>query len=69
MSEATIEQRMTAVEKAVRELQDAMQSVKPAADWFDLVLGSTKDEPDFDEVLAHGRALRHADRPSDDETT
>jgi hypothetical protein len=25
-----------------------------------------KDEPAFDEVLAYGRAIRHADRPPED---
>jgi hypothetical protein len=26
-----------------------------------------KDEPAFDEVLAHGRAIRQADRPAEDQ--
>jgi hypothetical protein len=35
---------------------------------LDRVIGSMKDEPAFDEVLAHGRAIRQADRPPDDQT-
>jgi hypothetical protein len=66
MPEATLEQRMTAVEKAVSELQEAMRARKPTADWLDRVIGSMKDEPAFDEVLAHGRAIRQADRPGED---
>ena len=66
MSESTLEERMTAVEEAVRDLQEAMQTRKPAADWLDRVIGSMKDEPAFEEVLAHGRAIRQADRPADD---
>jgi hypothetical protein len=38
----------------------------PAPDWLERVIGSMKDEPAFDEVLAHGRAIRQADRPADD---
>jgi len=67
MPEATLEQRMTALEEAVRELQEAMRARKPTADWLDRVIGSMKDEPAFEEVLAHGRAIRQADRPAEDQ--
>lgn len=67
MPKANLEQRMTALEAAVRELQQAMQQRKPAADWLERVVGSMKDEPAFEEVLAHGRAIRQADRPAEDQ--
>jgi hypothetical protein len=60
MREATLEQRMTVLENAVSELREAMNARKPAPDWLDRVIGSMKDEPAFDEVLAHGRAIRQA---------
>jgi hypothetical protein len=66
MAQATLEQRMTAIEEAVRELREAMNGRKPTPDWLDRVIGSMKDEPAFDEVLAHGRAIRQADRPTED---
>ena len=66
MAEAALEQRMTALEEAVRELQEVMQARKQAPDWLDRVIGSMKHEPAFDEVLAHGRAIRQADRPAGD---
>ena len=69
MPEATLEQRMTALEQAVYELREAMKARKPAADWLDCVIGSMKDEPAFDEVLALGRAIRQSDRPAEDEAT
>jgi hypothetical protein len=68
MAEVTLEKRVTELEETVRELQDAMNARKPAADWLDQVIGSMKGEPAFDEVLAHGRAIRQADRPSEDQT-
>jgi hypothetical protein len=68
MPEATLEQRMTKLEEAVRELQEAMRTRKPAPDWLDRVIGSMKDEPAFDEVLASGRAIRQADRPAEDQS-
>jgi hypothetical protein len=63
MSRATLDQRMTSLEEAVRELQAAIATRRPAPDWLERVIGSMKDEPAFDEVLAHGRAIRQADRP------
>ena len=66
MPQATLEQRMSALEETVRELQDAMLARQPVADWLGRVIGSMKDEPAFDEVLAHGRAIRQADRPAED---
>ena len=66
MPEVTLEQRMTALEEVVRELRDAMQTRKVRADWLDHVIGTMKDEPAFDEVLAHGRAIRQADLPTED---
>jgi hypothetical protein len=64
MPETTLEQRMTALEITVRKLEEAMKARQPALDWLDRVIGSMKDEPAFDEVLAHGRAIRQADRPA-----
>ena len=66
MPEATLEQRMTALEDAMRELQEAMRARHPAPDWLDRVIGSMKDEPAFDEVVALGRAIRQSDRPAED---
>ncbi len=68
MAEATLEQRMTALEQAVRDLQEAIRTRKPAPDWLDRVIGSMKDEPAFEEVLAHGRTIRQADRPAEDQS-
>jgi hypothetical protein len=67
MPEATLDQRMTAIEQAVRELQEFMNARKPGSDWLDRVIGSMKDEPAFDEVLALGRLIRHSDRPAEDD--
>lgn len=69
MPEATLEQRMNVLEQAVRELQEALNARKPAPNWLDRVIGTMKDEPAFDEVLAHGRAFRQADRPAEDQSS
>ena len=67
MPDATLEERMTVLEQAMRELQEAMKARTPAPDWLERVIGSImKDEPAFEEVLAYGRAIREADRPAED---
>ncbi len=68
MPEATLEQRMTVLENAIRELQEAMKVRHPATDWLERVIGSMKDEPAFDEVLAYGREIRQADLPVGDQS-
>jgi hypothetical protein len=69
MPKAAIEEKIAAIEDSVRELQAAIRGRQPSADWLDKVIGSMKDEPAFEEVLAHGRAARLADRPPEDQAT
>lgn len=64
--EALIEQRLAAVEEAVRELQRLVAARPLAPDWLARVTGSMKDEPAFAEVLRFGREIRQADRPPED---
>jgi hypothetical protein len=58
LTDATIEARLAALEAAVAELQRNQLIQRPAADWLEQIIGSFKDEPAFDEVLAYGRAYR-----------
>lgn len=63
---ATIEERLAAVEAAVAELRD-QRLVQPAApDWLEQVVGSFQDEPAFEEVLAYGRAIRKGEMSVED---
>jgi hypothetical protein len=63
--ETSIEQRLDAVEAAIVELKDKIAPSTP--NWLQEVTGLFKDDPIFDEVLAYGRELRQADRPSDED--
>ena len=64
-TDVQIEQRLTAVEDAVRELRQQLAD-RPAANWVEQITGSFKDEPAFAELLEYGRAIRSADRPPAD---
>lgn len=66
MPEVTLEQRLTVLEDKVRQLQESLSARQPVPDWLDRLIGSMRDEPAFDEVMALGRALRQADRPVED---
>jgi hypothetical protein len=63
-TEPTIEQRLTALERAVADLQQQLTAHPSAENWLERIIGSFKDEPAFDEVLEYGRAFRAAERPA-----
>lgn len=67
-TQTLIEQRLSAIEAAVADLQRRVPPTAPSSsNWLDQVIGSFKDEPAFEEVLAYGRAFRDSDRPHADE--
>ena len=69
MSQSSIEQRLEAVETAVRDLQQRLERSSPSPNWLTQVIGSLKDEPAFEEVIAYGKAMREADQlPDADES-
>lgn len=61
----TIEQRLEALEAAVKELQDRLRAATLIPNWLDKVIGSVSDTETFRQALEHGRAYRHADRPAE----
>jgi hypothetical protein len=65
-TQPTLKEQLAELESAVREMQRRMESQSPVRNWLENVIGSFKDEPAFEEVLEYGRALRQADRPSED---
>ena len=60
-TQGLVEERLTAVETAVSEIQRRLATLPPAPDWLEQIIGSCKDEPAFEEVIALGRALRMAE--------
>lgn len=65
-AEATVEERLAAVEQAVLDLRQLVAGRAAAPNWLERLTGSMKDEPAFEEVLEYGRAIRQADRPPED---
>ena len=56
----SLEERLAAVEEAVAELQKQAAIPQPN-NWLEQITGSFKDDPDFEEVLAYGQAIRQGD--------
>ncbi|MGK7888676.1 MAG: hypothetical protein AB4042_05035 [Leptolyngbyaceae cyanobacterium] len=56
----SLEERITAVEAAITELQQQIAQ-PPSTDWLQQITGSFKDEPAFEVVLAYGQAIRQGD--------
>jgi hypothetical protein len=52
-----VEQRLTAVEAGLSDLQRRLASLPLPPNWLEQITGSFEDEPAFKEVLASGRAL------------
>lgn len=57
---ASLEERLAAVEAAIAQLQQQIV-IPQQINWLQQITGSFKDEPAFDEVLAYGRAIRQGD--------
>jgi hypothetical protein len=56
----SLEERLAAVEAAIAQLQKQIVASQPT-NWLQQIIGSFKDEPAFEEVLAYGRAIRQGD--------
>jgi hypothetical protein len=65
-TEPRLEERLTAVEEAVVELQRRLADLPPTGNWIERMTGSFKDEPAFDVVLEYGRAIRSSGRAPED---
>ena len=66
MTQTEIEERLLAVETALQEMQRRLATLAPRPHWLDEMIGSFKDEPAFEEVIALGRAFRKS-QPYPDE--
>jgi hypothetical protein len=66
MTQTQLEARLLAVETALSDIQHRLATLPPAPDWLEQIIGSFKDEPAFDEVIAFGRAFRRGELPPED---
>ncbi len=58
----TVEERLAALEREVRDLRKRVESGQQSKDWRSQVYGSLKNVPEFDQVLRLGREMRQGDQ-------
>ncbi|MCY2989320.1 MAG: hypothetical protein NTY19_15805 [Planctomycetota bacterium] len=64
MSEdVALEERLTAVERDLAELKDHVLGGDRQRPWFEKMIGTMKDYPEFAEVVKLGREIRKTDSP------
>ena len=66
MTQTQLEARLLVVETALKEIERRLATLPPTPNWLDEIIGSFKDEPAFDEVIALGRAFRESEPYPDD---
>ncbi len=66
MTHTGLETRLLTVETARKALKRRLATLLPAPHWLDEIIGSCKDAPAFDEVMALGRAFRESEPSPDD---
>jgi hypothetical protein len=64
-TEPTIEQRLAALEAAVKEIQERLGRPAAAERWWEKIQ-PVEDIEAFEEAMEYGRAYRYADRPPDE---
>ena len=64
-TDLTIEQRLAALEAAVKEIQERLAPPPSAEKWWEKI-PPIADREAFREALEYGRAFRYADRPPDE---
>jgi hypothetical protein len=65
MSE-TIETRLAKVERELAILQAKVNRDK--SNWLNEIIGSFKDDPDFEEIVRLGKEMRDAELPEEEES-
>jgi len=64
-SMASVEERLAKVEKEIEELKTKAENQSSKQGWLKKIEGSFHDDPDFLEIVKHGKEARDAEKPQD----
>jgi hypothetical protein len=69
MASASVEERLTAIEKELAQLKQqlAKDKTEPAIPWWEKIFGTFADSEGYEEAMRLGREYRESLRPKDDE--
>ena len=60
LDQQTVEERLSALEKELRELKQQVTVQQDQQSWIERIAGTFKDDPDFEEIVRLGREFRKA---------
>lgn len=66
MTEPTLEDRVTALEKRMLEIERLLTSMERSTNW-ERTIGKFRDDPGFDELVRPGRKYRESQREKVDD--
>jgi len=69
MAEASVEERLAALEAEVAQLKVRLEGVQPEGKvpWYDRIFGTFAGSEEYKEAMRLGREYRESLRPKDDE--
>lgn len=67
MADASLEARLTELERRVAKLAGESMGAPSEKPWWKRIVGVYKDDPEFDEAERLGREYRESLRPKEDE--
>lgn len=62
---ASVEERLAKVEKEIEELKSKTENQSSKQVWLKKIEGSFQHDPDFLEIIKHGKEARDAEKPED----
>jgi len=60
LEQLTMEERLSALEKELRELKQQVTVQQDQRSWIENIAGTFKDDPEFEEIVQLGREFRKA---------
>ncbi|MBM4257613.1 MAG: hypothetical protein FJ147_17185 [Deltaproteobacteria bacterium] len=60
LEQLTVEERLSALEKELKELKQQVTVQQEQRSWIEKIAGTFKDDPDFEEIVRLGREFRKA---------
>jgi len=60
---ASIEERLTALERQMEEMRHELERQRKEENWIEKISGTFEGDPDFGEIIRLGREFRQSQRP------
>ena len=65
MTDPSIEQRLSSLEREVARLKVRTRTMLPKSQWVSAIKGTAKDDPIYEEIWRLGKQIRDAEEPAE----